>query len=108
MKMSSVTIVGRIAQDPNLTKTNSGKSFLNVTIAENKKDETCWHKVQFFDKAAEIHAEKLQKGMEVTLLGANMYQKQYDTKEGFKVNETIFVGGDLVWHPKEKTVVRAS
>lgn len=108
MKMSSVNIVGRVTRDPNLTQTKNGVPFLSLTIAENTKDETLWHTVQFFDKGAEIHAQNLKKGMEVTLLGANMYQKKHETKDGHTVNETIFVGGQLVWHPKEKTVFKAS
>lgn len=60
-------IIGRLGRDPELKKTNSGKSICTLSVVtgkknKNGKDYTEWHSVIVWEKDAENCAKFLKKG----------------------------------------------
>ncbi len=91
--MNSVTLIGRLTQDPELRFTAGGAAVTNFNIAVNRnyKDRngewqdkldgffkcTCWRDM------AENVAESLTKGMSVIVVG-DLKQRSWETQEGEK------------------------
>lgn len=105
----SITIVGRLASDPELRFMPNGKAVANLTIAtsDRRKDGEEWTDVDpsfwrcsAFEKLAEGAAEQLTKGQAVIAQG-KIKQRSYETRDGEK--RTVFevtldaIGPDLRW-----------
>ncbi len=86
----SITIVGRLGQDPDLRMTASGTAVcsLSVGVSETwtkdgkKQERTDWFRVTAWDKLAEICGKYLAKGSLVMFVG-RMQQETYE-KNGEK------------------------
>jgi single-strand DNA-binding protein len=87
----SITIVGRLGQDPEVRMTPSGATVasLSVGVSEKwtakegeKKERTDWFKVTVWNKLAEICGKYLKKGALVMFVG-KMQQETYE-KDGQK------------------------
>lgn len=86
----SITIVGRLGQDPDLRMTASGTAVcsLSVGVSETwtkdgkKQERTDWFRVTAWDKLAEICGKYLAKGSLVMFVG-RMQQESYE-KNGEK------------------------
>jgi single-strand DNA-binding protein len=108
MSVNKVIILGRLGQDPEIKKTNTGIAVtqLNVATSDRRKDangqwvdSTEWHRVAVFGVTAENCAKYLRKGREVYLEGKIQTRKWQD-KEGkdrytteILANIVHFVGG---------------
>lgn len=88
--INTITVVGRLGQDPELKFTQSGQAFLNLSIATSSKyknkdgelvDDTQWHRATLWGKRAEALANHLTKGAIVGITGAMQYRK-YTANDG--------------------------
>jgi single-strand DNA-binding protein len=87
---NSVTLVGNLGRDVEVTTLDSGAKVANTSIATNrnytnssgeKVQEVEWHNVVAWNKTAELMERLLKKGNRVMLQGA-LKNETYKTKEG--------------------------
>ncbi|MBX2846502.1 MAG: single-stranded DNA-binding protein [Saprospiraceae bacterium] len=87
---NQVQLIGRLGQDVNTIKTETGKSLARLSVATNSyyKDaegksveNTEWHRVVAWGKTAELMGELLTKGQEVLIQG-RISTRKYETKAG--------------------------
>ena len=84
---NSITVVGRLAQDPDLEYTKSGTAKVEFTVAEdarrnqNGEKQTQFHPVVSFGDQAENHNEYLSKGSAVTVRG-HLDRGKYQDDDG--------------------------
>ncbi len=89
--VNKVILVGNLGRDPETRYSTSGAAICNVTIATSrqwkdktsgeKKEETEWHRVVFYDRLAEIAGEYLKKGRPVYVEG-RLKTRKWQDKEG--------------------------
>ena len=111
MNETTITLRGRLAQDPELRFTPSGAAVANLTIATNartfNKQTSAWedgptsfHRCSIWREAAENATESLKKGDAVIAVGV-IAQREYTTKEGEKRQAWDVtldaIGPDLRW-----------
>ena len=70
--VNKVILVGNLGKDPETRYMPSGGAVTNITVATSetwkdkntgeKKEQTEWHRVSFFNRLAEIAGEYLKKG----------------------------------------------
>ena len=70
--VNKVILIGNLGRDPETRYAPSGGAICNITLATSrtrtdkasgeKREETEWHRVVFFDRLAEIAGEYLKKG----------------------------------------------
>ena len=103
--LNHVSIMGRLARDPELRTTTSGKSVVSFTIAtdRNRKDangqnQTDWIRMTAWEKTAEFICKYFQKGSMIAIDG-RLQSKTYQDKNGNNrtdmevvVEEVNFVG----------------
>ena len=103
--LNHVSIMGRLARDPELRTTTSGKSVVSFTIAtdRNRKDangqnQTDWIRMTAWEKTAEFICKYFQKGSMIAIDG-RLQSKTYQDKNGntrtdmeVVVEEVNFVG----------------
>jgi single-strand DNA-binding protein len=100
--LNKVQIIGNLGRDPEVRYTQSGSSIANVTIATSrqwkdkttseKKEETEWHRVVFYDRLAEVVGEYLKKGSTCYVEG-RLKTRKWQDKEG-KDNYTTEIVAD--------------
>lgn len=93
--VNKVILLGNCGRDPEVRYLPSGKAICNISLATSNKwkdkssgemmEETQWHRVQFFDKLAEIAGQYLAKGQPVYVEGSIKYGK-YTDKDGQEKN----------------------
>ena len=91
--MNKVILVGRLAQDPEVRYTQSGKAVASFNLAVNRygqKDAADFIPIVAWDKLAEVIGNNLKKGAQVLVEG-RMQVRSYDTQDGQKrrVTEVI-------------------
>jgi len=89
--INKVIIIGNLGRDPEIRYTPNGSAVCNVSLATTrnwkdkasgeKREETEWHRVVFFDRLAEIAGEYLKKGSSCYVEGRLRTRKWAD-KEG--------------------------
>ena len=83
--LNSCTIQGRLAADPQLRQTTSGKSVCSFRIActrnFGKDPETDWLDCVAWGQTGEFVSKYFQKGAQILLQG-NMQTRQYQDKNG--------------------------
>lgn len=82
--LNVVAIMGRLARDPELRQTTSGKSVATFTIAcdRNKKDGGAdWIPVTAWDRTAEFVCKYFQKGSLIAIDG-RLQSRSYQDKNG--------------------------
>ena len=89
--VNKVIIVGNLGRDPETRYAPSGGAICNVSIATTrtwkdrtsgeKREETEWHRVVFYDRLAEIAGEYLKKGRAVYVEG-RLKTRKWQDKEG--------------------------
>lgn len=110
--MTAITIVGNLAQDPELRFTNNGKAVASFTVMSSKSikkpdgtweasDMTAWT-VKCWNRLAENVADSLRKGVGVVVQGSATQAFWEDKTSGEKksrIEVTAFsVGVDLKRH----------
>lgn len=86
--LNKVTLIGRLGADPEIRYMPSGGAVTNIGIATTRRwkdrqsgerrDETEWHRVAFFNRLAEIAGEYLRKGSLVYIEGRIRTRKWQD------------------------------
>ena len=92
--MNLVVLIGRMAKDVELRRTNSGKAVASFTLAVNKdfKNEQGGYDADFidcvaFEQKAETISQYVHKGDRFAVLG-QLATRSYENKEGKKVKVT--------------------
>jgi single-strand DNA-binding protein len=85
--VNKVHLLGNLGKDPEVRYSPAGVAICNVSLATTsswkdkageKKEETQWHRLVFFDKLAEIAGEYLKKGSPVYVEGRIKYGSYTD------------------------------
>jgi single-strand DNA-binding protein len=93
---NTVSLIGNLGADPAITQFGDKNSVARFSLAthesyKDKKgewvDNTTWHNVVAWGKAAELCEKLLKKGSEVVLEG-KLVNDSYETKEGEKRYKT--------------------
>ncbi len=101
--VNKVILIGNLGRDPEVRYAPSGAAVCNVSIATTrqwkdkageKKEETEWHRVVFYDRLAEIAGEYLKKGRPVYVEGRLKYGK-YTDKDGVERYTTDIVATEM-------------
>ena len=99
--MNRVILIGRLGSDPDVRKTPSGSSVLAISLATSrrwkdkttgeKKDSTEWHRLVFWNRAAEIVGEYCKKGAQISVEGRIETRKWTDDKNIERYSTEIIV-----------------
>lgn len=86
--VNKVILVGNLGKDPETRYMPNGGAVTNITVATSetwkdkntgeKKEQTEWHRVSFFNRLAEIAGEYLKKGSKVYIEGSLQTRKWQD------------------------------
>ena len=89
--MNTVILIGRLGQDPEVRYTPSGKAVASFSLATKEyNNETEWHRIEAWEKTAELCGEYLQKGREVAITG-RLKTDSWEDQEGNKRYKTKVV-----------------
>lgn len=105
--MNRVTIIGRIAADPELKQTTSGLSVCNFTIAVDRKGTkgeeriTDWLDVVTWRHSAEFVSKYFQKGSPIIVEGS-LQTRMWEDKAGQKRKVVEIVADNVEFVPKAK------
>lgn len=90
--VNKVILVGNLGRDPEIRYSPDGAAICNVSIATTsqwkdkstgeKREETEWHRVVFYNRLAEIAGEYLKKGRSVYIEGRIKTRKYQDKETG--------------------------
>jgi single-strand DNA-binding protein len=102
--VNKVILVGNLGRDPETRYATSGAAICNITIATSrqwkdktsgeKKEETEWHRVVFYDRLAEIAGEYLKKGRPVYVEG-RLKTRKWQDKEGLDRYTTEIIAEEM-------------
>ena len=87
--MNNVTLIGRVARDIELKKTQSGVSVATIVVAvdrdfaPNGKREADFISIEVWNKVAEYCAKNIEKGRLISVQGS-IKTNRYETKDGQK------------------------
>ncbi|MEZ5653403.1 MAG: single-stranded DNA-binding protein [Burkholderiaceae bacterium] len=89
--INKVILVGNLGRDPETRYSPNGAAICNVTIATSRqwkdkttnerREETEWHRVVFYNRLAEIAGEYLRKGRSVYVEG-RLQTRKWQDKDG--------------------------
>lgn len=83
--INQVTLLGRVGQEPKVNTSASGVTVAKLSIATSRKykdkEETQWHNVVVFNKAAEFAQKYIHKGDQVIAIG-ELKTEKYTTDKG--------------------------
>jgi single-strand DNA-binding protein len=89
--INKVILIGNLGKDPETRYSADGAAITNITLATTdswkdkatgeKKEQTEWHRVVFFNRLAEIAGEYLRKGRPVYVEG-RLRTRKWTDKEG--------------------------
>ena len=101
--LNKVQLIGNCGKDPETRTLESGMMIASISIATSSKrkdkrtgepiEETQWHRVQFFDRLAEIVDEYVRKGSTVYIEGRLRYGK-YE-KDGVTHHTTDIIADQM-------------
>ena len=108
---NKVLLIGNLGQDPEIKKTEKGKSVARFTLATTdsyrnsegqKVEDTTWHNIVAWNGLAEVATKFLKKGREVAVEG-RIAHRAYEDKEGVQKYFTEIVLSDILFlrSPKE-------
>ena len=105
--MNRVILIGRLARDPELRFTQSGKSVANFSVAVNrpfsKDGEADFFNIVVWGKTAENCANYLAKGRLVALEG-RLQNRSYETQTGEKRYITEIVANTVKFLDRKSVV----
>lgn len=103
--VNKVIIVGNLGRDPEIRYSPDGAAICNVSIATTsnwkdknsgeKREETEWHRVIFYNRLAEIAGEYLKKGRAVYIEGRLKTRKWQDKDTGADRYSTDIVADQM-------------
>ena len=102
--VNKVILVGNLGRDPEVRYTPEGSAICNVSIATTsnwkdkatgeRREETEWHRVVFYNRLAEIAGEYLRKGRPVYVEG-RLKTRKWQNKEGVDQYTTEVVADQM-------------
>lgn len=102
--VNKVILLGNCGRDPEIRYMPSGGAVANISIATTSKrkdknsgesiEDTQWHRVQFFDRLAEIVGEYVKKGAPLYVEGRLKYGK-YTDKDGIERNTVDIIATEM-------------
>ena len=93
--LNVVVLQGRLARDPELRQTQTGKAVCNFTIACGRgSDQTDWLDVVSWDKTAEFICKYFRKGSMILLEG-RLQSRKYQDKNGNNRTAIEVVAGSV-------------
>jgi single-strand DNA-binding protein len=102
--VNKVAVLGNLGKDPETRYSPNGGAICNVRIATTrnwkdkatgeKKEETEWHSVVFYDRLAEIAGEYLKKGSSVYVEG-RLKTRKWQDKEGVDRYTTEIIAAEM-------------
>lgn len=102
--VNKVTLLGNAGRDPEIRYSASGMAMCNISLATSSKrkdkntgemiEETQWHRVQFYDKLAEIVGQYVKKGNPLYVEGRLKYGK-FTNKDGVEQQTTDIVAESM-------------
>ncbi|MEI2417170.1 single-stranded DNA-binding protein [Orrella sp. JC864] len=102
--VNKVIIVGNLGRDPEVRYSPEGSAICNVSIATTsqwkdknsgeKREETEWHRVVFYNRLAEIAGEYLKKGRSVYVEG-RLKTRKWTDKENIERYTTEIVADQM-------------
>ena len=102
--VNKVILMGNCGRDPEIRYLPSGGAVANISIATSTKrkdkssgemiEDTQWHRVQFFDRLAEVVGEYVKKGTSVYVEGRLKYGK-YTDKDGIERNTVDIIANEM-------------
>lgn len=103
--LNKVQIIGNLGRDPEVRYSPDGAAICNVSIATTsswkdkasgeKREETEWHRVVFYNRLAEIAGEYLKKGRSVYIEGRLKTRKWQDKDTGADRYSTDIVADQM-------------
>ncbi len=101
--MNVVVLVGRLARDPELRTTNSGKSVCTFSVAVNRQfkqegqPDADFFNVTAWGRQAEVISQYLRKGREIALRG-RLQTRNYQAQDGSRryVTEVVLESFDFI------------
>ncbi len=103
--VNKVIIIGNLGRDPEVRYSADGAAVCNVSIATmsqwkdkatgEKREETEWHRVVFYNRLAEIAGEFLKKGRSVYVEGRLKTRKWQDKETGADRYSTEIVADQM-------------
>lgn len=96
--VNRVVLVGRLTKDPELKKTQTGKSLVNFTVAVNRRygqqEQTDFINCVTWEKSAEYLSQYAKKGAMISVEG-RISSRSYDDNSGKKVYVTEVVSENI-------------
>lgn len=99
--INRVILVGRLTQDPQMRKTNTGRSVCSFTLAVSrpKRQNSTTQEADFincvaWEKTAELMCSYLRKGSQIGVEG-RIQTRNYDDKDGKKVYVTEILASNI-------------
>ena len=102
--VNKVILVGNLGRDPETRFSPDGAAICNVSLATTsqwkdknsgeRKEETEWHRVVFYNRLAEIAGEYLKKGKQVYIAG-RLKTRKYTDKDGVDKYTTEVMATDM-------------
>ncbi|KAA0891108.1 single-stranded DNA-binding protein [Pusillimonas sp. ANT_WB101] len=103
--VNKVILVGNLGRDPEVRYSPDGAAICNVSIATTsawkdkasgeRREETEWHRVVFYNRLAEIAGEYLKKGRSVYVEGRLKTRKWQDKETGADRYSTDIVADQM-------------
>lgn len=106
MAFNKAIIMGNLVHDPELHKTQDGKSVCTVTVAVNRragtdgKAETDYFDVVNWNKTAEFVAKFFKKGSSILVCG-KLQNRSWQDKNGNKRNVTEILADEVTFGEKK-------
>ena len=102
--VNKAIIVGALGRDPESRAMTGGGAVCTISVATSRKwtdkasgekrDETDWHRITFFDRLAEIAGQYLKKGSPVYVEG-RLKTRKYTDKDGVEKYATEIIATEL-------------
>ena len=102
--VNKIIIIGNLGKDPELRQLPSGDNVANLSVATSeswkdkqtgeKKEQTEWHRVNFFGPVADICNQWLKKGSKVYIEGS-IHTRKWKDNDGQERYSTEIKGRDM-------------
>lgn len=103
--VNKVILVGNLGRDPEVRYTPDGSAICNISIATTsqwkdrntgeRREDTEWHRVVFYNRLAEIAGEYLKKGRSIYVEGRIKTRKWQDKETGADRYSTEIIGDQM-------------
>ena len=102
--VNKVILVGNLGRDPEVRYTAEGSAITSISVATTstwkdrnsgeRREETEWHRVTFFNRLAEIAGEYLKKGRSVYIEG-RLKTRKYTDANGVEKYATDIIADEM-------------